>query len=56
VSDAPSIADTLTYPILTNETSPHFAEALTGSRHGLGGSYQRVNRRSGMNHISATAT
>jgi hypothetical protein len=28
VSDAPSITDTLTYPILTNETSPHFAEVL----------------------------
>jgi ketosteroid isomerase-like protein len=28
VSDAPSITDTLIYPILTSETSPHFAEVL----------------------------
>src|SRR6266511_1749254 len=29
VSDAPSITDTLTHPTITNETSPHFAEALS---------------------------
>jgi len=28
LSDAPSITDTLTHPTITNETSPHFAEAL----------------------------
>jgi hypothetical protein len=28
MSDAPTITDTLTYPTITNETSPHFAEAL----------------------------
>jgi hypothetical protein len=28
MSDAPSITDTLTHPTITNQTSPHFAEAL----------------------------
>ena len=27
---AASITDTLTHPTITNETSPHFAEALAG--------------------------
>jgi hypothetical protein len=28
MSDAPSITDTLTHPVITNETSLHLAEAL----------------------------
>jgi hypothetical protein len=28
MSDAPSITGTLTHPTITNQTSPHFAEAL----------------------------
>jgi hypothetical protein len=32
MSDAPSITDILTHPTITNQTSPHFAEALANVR------------------------
>jgi hypothetical protein len=36
ISDRPSITDTLTHPTITDETSPHFAEALGGAPEGAG--------------------